>query len=58
MDREQQSALLGAMLQQPPTSHPRFRWQLAKARIPLRRVNLQWMVNGVTAKNRIFTFVM
>ncbi len=43
---KEQGALLGAMLQEPATGDEGLLRNLAKARIPVRRVNLQRMMNS------------
>src|SRR3954469_10106588 len=49
---KEQGALLGAMLQQPATCDEGLLRNLAKTRIPVRRVNLQRMMKGVAAEQR------
>ena len=52
MHGEEQGAVLGAVLQHPSTRDERLSRQLAKARIPVRGVNLQRMMKGVAAEQR------
>ena len=52
MHGKEQGALLGAMLQEPAARDEGLRRQFAKARIPVRGVNLQRMMQSVAAEQR------
>src|SRR5262249_42565317 len=50
MDREQQRIVLGATLQQLPARHRRILRPLVRGVVPMRRIDLQRMVNDVAAE--------
>ena len=55
MHGKEQGAVLGAVLQHPAAGGARLRRELAKPRVPVRRVNLQRVMEGVAAEQRAFS---
>src|SRR3954454_14040261 len=54
MHGKEQGAVLGAVFQHPTARGTCLRRELAKPRVPVRRVNLQRMMEGVAAEQRPF----
>ena len=57
MHGKEQGAVLGTVLQHPAARGTGLLRQLAKSRVPIRRVNLQRMMEGVAAEQRAFPLI-